>query len=162
MTTFTAQKALILNEKNELLLIKYADSKFLAAKLNGKYALPGGKIDYGENPDASLVREVKEETGINVLPGAPIWTYSWTYERKGEPTQINATGRVCVFIDGEPHKEAKTESELTIVGVEWVPIEKVRTLPRVLDEDRLIDYFIANRTKLLNLNQHYLKTFNHR
>jgi 8-oxo-dGTP diphosphatase len=32
----------------------------------GKWSMPGGYIDYGEDPRAAAVREVLEETGLNV------------------------------------------------------------------------------------------------
>jgi len=35
-------------------------------KNGGKYSLPGGKVDMGEDPKNALVREVKEETGAKV------------------------------------------------------------------------------------------------
>lgn len=44
------------------------DGKILLArtKSKGKYALPGGKIEIGENIEDALRREVREETGIEV------------------------------------------------------------------------------------------------
>ena len=32
----------------------------------GKWALPAGFVDYGESPEAALIREVKEETNLDV------------------------------------------------------------------------------------------------
>lgn len=48
----------VINEVNELLLIK--------DRLGKRYKLPGGYIDDDENISTAAVREVKEETGINV------------------------------------------------------------------------------------------------
>lgn len=48
----------VINEDNEILLIK--------DRLGKRYKLPGGYIDDDENISTAAVREVKEETGIDV------------------------------------------------------------------------------------------------
>jgi len=48
----------VINENNELLVIK--------DRLGKRYKLPGGYIDDDENISTAVVREVKEETGIDV------------------------------------------------------------------------------------------------
>lgn len=50
---------IILNEKEEILLVKRKDVPI--------WVLPGGGIDKGETPEKAIVREVKEETGLNVI-----------------------------------------------------------------------------------------------
>ena len=48
----------IFNEKGEVLLQKRGDSR--------KWGLPGGAIELGETPQMAAIREVKEETGLDV------------------------------------------------------------------------------------------------
>lgn len=55
----TTVGALILNEEGALLLIK-------THKWQHRYGLPGGKIEMGESAEAALLREIKEETNLDV------------------------------------------------------------------------------------------------
>jgi 8-oxo-dGTP diphosphatase len=38
----------------------------------GRWSLPGGRIETGESPEQAVVREVREETGLEVLPGEAV------------------------------------------------------------------------------------------
>jgi 8-oxo-dGTP pyrophosphatase MutT (NUDIX family) len=46
------------NERGEVLLVRRAD--------DGRWAMPGGWVDPGETPEQAVVREVAEETGLQV------------------------------------------------------------------------------------------------
>lgn len=58
----------IFNEKGEVLLQKRADS--------GKWGFPGGAIELGETPQVAAVREVREETGLDVEVGKMLGLYT--------------------------------------------------------------------------------------
>jgi 8-oxo-dGTP diphosphatase len=64
----------------KVFLPKRADTKKF---LPGKYEIPGGHIDYGEDIRAGLMREVKEELGANVTLGDPFAVFTYTNEIKG-------------------------------------------------------------------------------
>ena len=48
-------RALLINSSNEILIANYG----------GVFLLPGGSIEKGEDPNLAIVREIKEETGID-------------------------------------------------------------------------------------------------
>lgn len=50
---------------DEVLLTRMSDR----TRIPGRWTLPGGGIDHGEDPRAALRREVYEETGLHAEPG---------------------------------------------------------------------------------------------
>jgi len=54
---------IIFNQNNEILITKRSNNKMV---LPGKWECNGGAIEAGETPVEGLVREIKEELGINV------------------------------------------------------------------------------------------------
>ena len=62
-----AAVALIFSEdKKKLLGVSRKDNSKL-------FGLPGGKVDEGESMSEGVIREVKEETGLNVKSASPIF-----------------------------------------------------------------------------------------
>ena len=62
----------------------FKDGKVLSVKrseketfLPGYYELPGGKIDFGEEPGEALRREFREEVGLEISVGKPFRTFSY-------------------------------------------------------------------------------------
>ncbi|MDE3196923.1 MAG: (deoxy)nucleoside triphosphate pyrophosphohydrolase [Acidobacteriota bacterium] len=47
-----------------------------------KWEFPGGKIEAGETPQQALVRELREELGIESEPASEIMRYEFTYPGK--------------------------------------------------------------------------------
>ena len=58
----------LLNDEGKVLLQKRGDS--------GKWGFPGGAIELGETPEETAVRELKEETGLDVEVESLIGIYT--------------------------------------------------------------------------------------
>ena len=64
---YVANKAFIINPQNQVLFIR--DSGIGShAHAKGKWDIPGGRMDHGETALEGLVREIREEIGIEVNP----------------------------------------------------------------------------------------------
>ena len=70
--------AALIDADGRVLMAKRPEGKSLA----GLWEFPGGKIEEGERPEAALIRELKEELGIDVTESclAPLTFASHTYE----------------------------------------------------------------------------------
>ncbi|MFC7305072.1 (deoxy)nucleoside triphosphate pyrophosphohydrolase [Streptomyces monticola] len=82
----------------------YADGRLLAARrsapaaLAGRWELPGGKVEPGERPEQALVRELREELGVEAkilerVPG------EWPLGRAGYVLRV----WTAELISGEAH-----------------------------------------------------------
>lgn len=68
----------LVDADGRVLLAQRPEGKSMA----GLWEFPGGKVDDGESPEAALIRELKEELGIDVTASclAPIAFASHTYD----------------------------------------------------------------------------------
>lgn len=95
-------------------------------------ALPGGFVDIGEKVEDACVREMKEETTLDVVPVRLLGVYS-------DPARDSRFHTVsCVYIcqaSGEP-KGADDAKTAKVYRLEEIPLEKL-----VFDHEKIIrDY----------------------
>lgn len=69
--------AALINDNDEVLLAQRPEGK----RLPGRWEFPGGKVEANEAPEDALVRELKEELGIDVEKRdlEPFWFLSHDY-----------------------------------------------------------------------------------
>ncbi|GAA5041447.1 8-oxo-dGTP pyrophosphatase MutT (NUDIX family) [Thermocatellispora tengchongensis] len=100
-----AQKAVIEWEGKLLLVKKSQDDPHQP----GKWELPGGRLLQNESPDEALVREVREEVGLEVDPGRPLAVWSWRLGSEADAPTVVAIVRHCtandVAVDMSRHDE---------------------------------------------------------
>ena len=121
-----AQKGLIVDQKHShLLASKYLTSKFLPEKLTNKLCLPGGQIEWGENPDISFIEEVRQETGITITPLLPFYIWSWTYPKGNTQKQIVAVARLGIYRSGRIKPPLKKKRPL-LISPDGYPLTRSR------------------------------------
>ncbi|KUL59542.1 hydrolase [Streptomyces albidoflavus] len=92
----------------------------------GDWSHPKGKLEPGEDPLTAAVREVREETGQDCLPGAPLSTLH--YEAGGRPKVVRYWAAEATGGTFTPNHE--------IAEVRWVePEEALLLLTQPRDRD---------------------------
>jgi 8-oxo-dGTP diphosphatase len=111
--------AAIVDESGQLLAVRRRD--------NGHWEPPGGILELHETIQAGLVREVREETGLEVEPQALSGVYK--NMRRG----IVALVFRCRIIDGEPRPTREAEQ------VSWLSPDEISNLMDEAYATRLLD-----------------------
>lgn len=68
---------------------------------NGRWALPGGYVDPNESSEEAVVREIREETGLDVEPVELVDVYSLAPGEEGNPHSIVNVVYRCRVRGGE-------------------------------------------------------------
>jgi len=110
------------------------DGNILLSKQFGdRYDLPGGGLDLGETPEEGVIREVKEETGIDVknprLVGFENSYFQSSHSKENKSYHCIMLYFMCEYSGGELSTDGFDEDELAYAELaEWTPVEQLDTL----------------------------------
>ncbi|MDE0114687.1 MAG: (deoxy)nucleoside triphosphate pyrophosphohydrolase [Albidovulum sp.] len=78
MTVLLVSAAALIDSDGRVLLTKRPEGKWMA----GYWEFPGGKVEAGETPEKALIRELREELGIDTWESclAPLTFASYPYD----------------------------------------------------------------------------------
>ena len=87
-------------EIDKLAWLYIQDGRLLSARSKNKtlFYLPGGKREVGESDEQALIREIKEEISVNLIPNSIqyVETFSAPADGKSSDTIVKLT---CYFAD---------------------------------------------------------------
>ncbi len=128
--------AIILFPDNKILLIKRNTRPFV-----GYWALPGGRMDTGETIEQTVVREVKEETGLSVKIERVVGEYVERGTKDDIEYEYYPTCFVVKAIGGELKKQDSEIKEMQLFDLGSLPS------PLAFEHDKMIkDYVHAKKT----------------
>src|ERR1051326_2887469 len=91
--------AVIKNERGQILFAKRKEPG--NPEVDGKWEFPGGKIEFGEEPEQAVIREAKEETGLTIkierlLP--KVYTNVWQKSEYQDNYQVLILSYECTVV----------------------------------------------------------------
>ena len=109
----------VIKEGKILLGLRHSDPEKADSELHGEgtWTMPGGKIEFGEDPHQTAVREVLEETGMRIKPSHLISVSS----EKVPDAHFITLGFLCEHFEGEPKVMEPDE----IVEWRWFPLNEI-------------------------------------
>lgn len=137
---YFAQKAFI-SHNNCVLAIKRADSD---PQYAGQWEFPGGHLEVGETLDESLVREVREETGLSVTAGEVFSMVTLPPSPAAiPPHDIIVAGRLATCSDVSALTDIYQLEEDHIQTMAWVPYEDMAQLNWIVNLQPMVAAFLS-------------------
>ena len=108
--------AVITFPPDKILLIKR-----LTVPFRGYWALPGGRVDPGETVEQTIVREVKEETGLDVTVVRKIGEYHEQGVQGGVEYDYYPACFFVKTLSGDIRKQESEIEEINLFSLDEVP-----------------------------------------
>jgi 8-oxo-dGTP diphosphatase len=107
-------------------IIPFATDKILLIKrrtvpFRDYWALPGGRVDLGETVEQTIVREVKEETGLDVAIVSKIGDYHEQGVQDGVAYDYYPACFLVKVVGGEVKKQESEIEEIKLFSLNEVP-----------------------------------------
>ncbi len=127
-----ATRAVIINREGKVLIIKES-GKYKDGTQIGRWDLPGGKVNIMEDWQDGLKREVREEVGLEIEIGKPLYVGEWRPTVHGVQFQI-----IGVFLKCTPKNEDVKLGE-DHDAFEWVDPKNHKDFDIVFEASEAID-----------------------
>jgi 8-oxo-dGTP pyrophosphatase MutT (NUDIX family) len=120
----------LLTRDGEVLLTRMSPR----TRIEGRWTLPGGGVDHGEDPRDALRREIYEETGLTAVPGRVLDVHATHFTGPRSDGMVEDYHGIHLIFEAELDDASRTaEPHVVEVGgstehAEWVPLERARQL----------------------------------
>jgi 8-oxo-dGTP diphosphatase len=108
--------AIIIFPENKILLIKRTTPPFI-----GFWALPGGRSEPGEVAERTVIREVKEETGLDVQVVCKVGEYRERGSQAGQEYDYYPACFLVKQVGGEIRKQESEVAEIKLFNLTELP-----------------------------------------
>ncbi|PIB27865.1 NUDIX hydrolase [Maribacter sp. 4G9] len=117
-----------MTEIDKIALIEIKEHKILSTKSIGrtKYYIPGGKREKNETDEQTLIREIKEELSVDVIPGT--LEYVGTFKAQSDGAKDGVLVKMTCY-------KAKYKGDLTanseIEEIKWLNLKDIDLISEV-------------------------------
>lgn len=128
--------------KTSTAIIPYIEDKIVLIKRNtapfiGYWALPGGRMDPGETVEQTIVREVKEETGLDVQVVSAIGEYVEKGIKDDIDYEYYPTCFLVKVVGGALKRQESEIQEIKLFSIRALPT------PLAFEHDKMIKDYLA-------------------
>jgi ADP-ribose pyrophosphatase YjhB (NUDIX family) len=109
---------------------------------NGKWALPGGMVNWGQDIPTTVERELEEETGLELLK---IRRLVGVYSAPDRDPRIHS---ICVLVEADVQGTMQIQDTLEISEVQAFPRSALPTGNLSHDHDRQLQDYLDGKTTL--------------
>lgn len=129
-------------------IVEFPDKRILLVKrrtvpFKGYWALPGGRVEAGETVEQTVIREVKEETGLDVEIVKKIGEYREKGFKDGIEYDYSPACFLVRPVAGEIRRQESEIEEIRLADVEEIPIELA------FEHSKMLHDYVATTRKQL-------------
>jgi 8-oxo-dGTP diphosphatase len=130
--------------KTATAIIPFPENKILLIKRNtipfkGYWGLPGGRMDPGETVEQTIVREVKEETGLDVEVVRKIGEYIEQGVKDDVEYEYYPTCFLVKRVGGEIKRQESEIQDIQLFSLKELP------MPLGFEHDKMINDYLTNK-----------------
>ena len=128
-----AVDAIVVNKDKQVLLIQRGHEPFA-----GRWAFPGGRVNYGEDPFLAVIRELKEETNLDGKNQKLIGVY-------GEPSRDPRSHHVSIIYRVDVDDISTLNAGDDAKEAQFFNIKDILAKPEIFafDHHKIISDFVA-------------------
>ncbi|MGD0643441.1 MAG: NUDIX hydrolase [Candidatus Bathyarchaeia archaeon] len=132
--------------KTSTAIIPFSPDKILLIKRNtipfkGYWALPGGRMDPGETIEQTIIREVKEETGLDITVVRKIGEYVERGVKDDVEYEYYPTCFLVKTVGGEIKRQESEIQEIQVFNLKELPY------PLAFEHEKMIKEYLGSKNK---------------
>jgi ADP-ribose pyrophosphatase YjhB (NUDIX family) len=109
---------------------------------NGLWSLPGGMVDWGEDIPNTVERELKEETGLDLIK---ITRLVGVYSAPDRDPRIHS---ICVVVEAEVQGSMSVQDTLEVMEIQAFSLDSLPTEPMSHDHAQQLQDYLKGLTTL--------------